>query len=263
MCNVNGNFDTIIIGGLKTLRVTRSGLAKIMVKDCMDARIEASGCKPKLVFSSNGQGIALAATDKYFRKAMDSADIIHADGMSVVFASRLLGSAQLPERIATTDFILDAAEAAEAAGLSFYFLGGTEEDNEGFVRWLKTRYPRLWIVGRHHGYFSPSEEPAVLELIREAAPDVLWVALGKPKQEFTAIRYRELLPFVGWIKTCGGMYEYYSGRGVSRAPEWMQRAGLEWLYRAANQPKRYAWRYLATNIVATWKLLTETERRKL
>ena len=248
----------VTVGGLKTAILTRQGLAEIMARDCRQAREAGRAWKPRLVFSSNGQGIVLAAHDPAFAKAMAKADIVHADGMSVVFASRLLGPDALPERVATTDFIFDACDAAERHGLSFYFLGGREEDNSRAVEWVKSCYPRLKVAGRRHGYFAESEVDRIIDEIAVAKPDVLWVGLGKPRQEFFALQLRDRLPGIGWIKTCGGVFDYYSGRSA-RAPLWMQRSGLEWLFRALQEP-RLAWRYLTTNLIAAYLLLTRTHR---
>ena len=248
--------QAVTIGGLQTAVLTRAQLAEIMVRDCLQARELGCSWRPRLVFSSNGQGIVLAARDAAFAKVMAEADIIHADGMSVVFASRLLGARALPERVATTDFIIDACNAAEQYGLTFYFLGGGEHDSARAVQWAGSRFPRLQIVGHHHGYFSEVEEERIIREIAAARPDVVWLGLGKPRQEFMALMLRERLPGVGWIKTCGGMFDYYSGRS-RRAPVWMQRSGLEWLFRALQEP-RLAKRYLTTNISAAYLLLTRT-----
>lgn len=249
---------TVTVGGLKTAILTRQGLAEIMARDCLRARERGEAWRSRLVFSSNGQGIVLAARDPDFAEIMGEADIVHADGMSVVFASRLLGADSLPERIATTDFIFDACDAAERHGLSFYFLGGREEDNLRAVDWVKSCYPRVKIAGRHHGYFSDSDVERVIAQIEAAKPDVVWVGLGKPRQEYFAVRLRDRLPGIGWIKTCGGMFDYYSGRSA-RAPLWMQKSGLEWLFRALQEP-RLAWRYFTTNLAAAYLLLTRTHR---
>lgn len=248
--------ETVTVGGLPTAVLTAEELATRMVRDCLEARREGSAWRPRLVFSSNGQGIVLAARDDAFAKAMAEADIVHADGMPVVFASRLLGARALPERIATTDFIFDACAAAERHGLSFYFLGGREEDNARAVAWFTSRYPKLKIAGRHHGYYAPSDEDRIIAGVAAAKPDVVWLALGKPRQEFFALKLRDRLPGVGWIKTCGGLFDYYSGRSA-RAPVWMQRSGLEWLFRATQEP-RLAKRYVTTNLAAAYLLLTRT-----
>jgi N-acetylglucosaminyldiphosphoundecaprenol N-acetyl-beta-D-mannosaminyltransferase len=224
-----------------------------MVRDCIASR-EAPVNLPKLVFSSNGQGISLAGTDVAFADAMSQADIVHADGMSVVIASRLLTRRPLPERICTTDFFRNAAPAAAMAGLSFFLLGGSEAQNEAACEAVQTQYPELRIAGRHHGFIDEEADERLCAKIVASRTDVLWVALGKPKQEFWCVRNRHRLAGVGWIKTCGGLFSYITNE-VSRAPIWMQDSGLEWLYRAMQEPTRLTWRYLLTNPHSLYRIV--------
>jgi len=231
-----------------------------MTRDCLNARAKRENWLPRVVLSSNGQGIALAAQDPAFAELMEQADIIHADGMPVVFASRMTAH-PLPERIATTDFFHDAAKAAEANKLSFFLLGATEVQNAAAAEAVLRTYPGVRIAGRHHGYFSDAESDDLCAQIRQAGTDVLWVALGKPRQERWAIENKHQLVGVGWIKTCGGLYEFLAGE-VNRAPRMMQRLGLEWLFRAKSDPRRLLMRYLTTNPVAAFHLLTKTQIRR-
>lgn len=247
------------LGGLDVARVTGGELARIMVRDCLAARGGRGGL-PKLVFSCNGQGVALAARDEVFRRVMEEADIIHADGMSAVLASRLT-PAPLPERVATTDFFHDAARAAVEADLAFFILGGTQEANASACAAIRRCYPSLRIAGRAHGYRPPSEDEQLCERIRASGADVVWVGLGKPRQELWCARNRERLRGVGWLKTCGGLYAFLTGN-VPRAPGWMRRAGLEWLYRTWKEPRRLGLRYLTTNPLAFYLFLTRSERRR-
>jgi len=249
-------FPVVRVGGFPTASITRAGLADVMVRDCLQARQQGEQWTPKVVLSSNGQGLALAGQDPAFSAAMKQADIIHADGMSVVFASRLTQH-PLPERIATTDFFHDAAHAAEAHGLRFYILGAKEAQNRAAVEAIRRTYPKAEIVGRRDGYFGSDQDDAVCEQIRKSGADVLWVALGKPRQEFWAVRNREKLKGVGWIKTCGGLYAFLA-RDAPRAPVWMQKIGLEWLYRALKEPDRLGLRYLTTNPYALYRILRYT-----
>lgn len=250
--------EAVRIGGLDTAMVTRAGLAQRMVADAIAARGSRGAALPKLIFSSNGQGISLAATSRRFAGAMASADLIHADGMSVVVASRLLTSTPLPERIATTDFFHDAAKAAQEAEISFFLLGGSEEENAAACAAARRLYPRLKIAGRRHGYFAESATADVCRSIVDSGAEVLWVALGKPRQEFWSIQNRERLRGVAWIKTCGGLYAFLAERR-RRAPLWMQHAGLEWAFRAMQEPSRLGWRYLATNPHALWRMLVDSK----
>ncbi|MDX2236150.1 MAG: WecB/TagA/CpsF family glycosyltransferase [Hyphomonadaceae bacterium] len=249
-------FPTVRVGGFDTIIATRKALAAHMVRDCLAARADPRAL-PKLVFSSNGQGIALAGADPAFAAAMAQADMIHADGMPVVHAARLLTRTPLPERIATTDFFHDAAQAACAARLRFFLLGGDALQNERACEAARRLHPGLAIVGNRDGYFPDSETDAVCRQIRDSGADVLWVALGKPKQELWSLAHRDRLRGVGWIKTCGGLYAFLAG-DAARAPRWMQRAGLEWAHRMGQEPGRLAGRYLTTNAHALWRLATRT-----
>jgi len=253
----SGGLPTAMVGGFATVRLTRAELAALMVQDCLRAREHPESTAPKLAFSSNGQGIALAGRDTKFADAMSAADIIDADGMPIVVASRFSGS-PLPERIATTDFFHDAASVAAEHGLRFFLLGATEEQNSAAVVAMEKRYPSLKIVGRHHGYFGNDDE-GICKLIRESRADVVWVGLGKPLEEYWCLRNRERLTGVGWIKTCGGLYSFLAG-DASRAPKWMQRLSLEWLHRVISEPRRLAWRYIATNPYALYRLIRYTKR---
>lgn len=248
---------SVTVGGFRTAVVTRQQLADRMLADCREARKRGSEWRPKLVFSSNGQGIALAGRDKNFAEIMQEADIIHADGMSVVFASRLT-SAPLPERVATTDFFEVAAQMAVLHGLSFFILGATKEQNAAVVESIARLYPGLRLAGYHHGYFGPDEDEAVCQMVRESGADVLWVGLGKPLQEQWCVRNRDRLRGVGWIKTCGGLYSFLTG-SAKRAPQPMQDLGLEWFHRMLGDPRRLVWRYLTTNPLALYQLLRRTE----
>lgn len=258
MSKADLDFPCVRVGGFATISCTRKQLAQVMVKDCLRARSSGNELLPKLVFSSNGQGIALAGRSAEFMKVMSQADIVHADGMPAVFASKMT-VAPLPERIPTTDFFHDAARVAAIEGLKFFMLGASDRQNRKAVDDLSRRYPNLQIVGRHHGYFSDAQDEEVCEHIRISGADVVWVALGKPRQEEWCLRNRHRLKGVGWLKTCGGLYAFLAG-DVRRAPAWMQSIGLEWLFRMIEDPKRLAWRYLWTNPYALYRLARFTTK---
>jgi len=249
----NDSYDEVMVGGLATACLTRAELARVMLHDCMDAR--STGAAPKLVFASNGHAIALTAQDAGFRAHFEQADIIHADGQAAVFASRMTKS-PIPERSATTDFIHDAARLGAEHGLRFFLLGATEEANAEAARILEETYPGLKIVGRRHGYFSRDEEEDICDEINLTMPDVIWVGLSVPLEYAFAARNRSRLK-AGWLVTCGGCYNFITG-AYRRAPQWMQAAGLEWLFRLIREPKRLFWRYAVTNPLAIFLLLTRT-----
>lgn len=255
--NTGSGYNRVIVGGLPTIQISRTNFADLMVKDCEAARLDREGWEPKLIFSSNGQGLALAGQSAEFRDIMMQATWIHADGQSVVLASRMT-KAPLPERIATTDFFHDAASAAVSNGLGFYVLGGSESQNSCAVEKMLELYPGLNIVGRRNGYFKPEDEDAICRDIRDSGADVLWVGLGKPLQEQWCARNKKKLHGVGWIKTCGGLYSFLSGESP-RAPDWMQDLCLEWLFRTIKEPKRLGWRYFTTNPYSLYRLIRYTK----
>lgn len=199
----------------------------------------------------------MCARDEAYADLIRRADIVDADGQPLVIFSRLWPGASLPERVVTTDFFHDAARVAEDAGISFYFLGGTEEVLTKTVENVRRLYPRLEIVGVHTGYFDCPERDAVIAKIAKAKPDVLWVGMGSPRQQRFCLYARDRLTGLTWIKSCGGLFDYLSGKN-SRAPMWMQTAGLEWLYRLYLEPKRLFLRYALTSPHALYLMFTRT-----
>jgi exopolysaccharide biosynthesis WecB/TagA/CpsF family protein len=251
----NDSVPEVVVGGLRIARLSREGLAALMVRDCLAAR-RRIGTIAKTIFAANGHAIALAATDPGFRDMFADANLIHADGQAIVFASKLLTATPIPERSATTDFIIDAAAEAAEAGLSFYLLGGTEELNEQCASVLKARFPGLRIAGRRHGYFSPDEEDSICEDINDSGADVVWTGLSVPLEYEFATRNKHRLN-VAWIVTCGGCFNFVTG-AYKRAPLFLQKAGLEWLFRLMLEPRRLFLRYLVTNPIALAMLLMRT-----
>ena len=253
--HANDAYGEVLVGGIKTACLSRKDLTRMMLTDCLAARA-IDNPRPKLIFAVNGHAIALAAQNEAFRRMFESADIIHADGQAAVFASRLLTGSPIPERSATTDFIHDAAKAAAEHGLRFYLFGATEEANEKAARALVNAYPGLQIVGRRHGYFSPLDEDEICDEINITRPDVIWLGLSVPLEYEFAVRNRSRLA-AGWVVTCGGCFNFLSG-DYKRAPRWMQTIGLEWLHRLFQEPRRLFWRYVVTNPLAAFLLLTRT-----
>jgi len=223
---------------------SRRGFAELMVNDCKQQpkheRI------PKLAFSMNGQALSLAESNREFHEAMKYADYIQADGQSIVFASQYLSKNKLPERIATTDFFHDAARIAIDSNIRFYLLGASEEELTKAIHNIKSLYPSLTICGFRNGFFSEDEEKEICLDIIQKKTDVLWLGLGKPKEQLFCIKHKKELKGVAWIKTCGGLFDFLSSKS-SRAPNWMQKFGLEWLYRLLQDPYRLFWRYFITN----------------
>jgi N-acetylglucosaminyldiphosphoundecaprenol N-acetyl-beta-D-mannosaminyltransferase len=243
------------IGGLPIALINRADSAQLMIDAAIHRR--DSGL-PALIFSSaNGQVISMSARHSRVRELFLAADLIHADGMPLVFISRLFHKRPLPERVCTTDLFHDVAHVAPARGARMFLLGATAQVIDNAARHIRGLYPELELVGHASGYLRRGDdEERIIEVINAALPDILWLGLGVPAEQAFAVRNRSRLR-VGLIKTSGGLFDYISGKNA-RAPAWMQRTGLEWAFRTYLEPRRLAGRYLATNPHALFLLLTRT-----
>jgi exopolysaccharide biosynthesis WecB/TagA/CpsF family protein len=247
-------YKEVVVGGIRTACIGREQMGRLMVGDCLAAR--GGRRKARLIFASNGHAVSMVRNDESFRENFAQADLIHADGQPVVIASKLLTDTPIPERSATTDFIHDAAKQAREHNLRFFLFGSTEAVNAACAEKLRESYPGLKIVGRRHGYFSEDQEAEIVEEINAADADVVWVALGVPKEYEFCVRNREKI-HAGWLVTAGGCFNFVCG-DYRRAPEWMQKSSFEWLYRLWREPKRLWKRYAVTNPIAAFTLLTRT-----
>ncbi|MBV2150152.1 WecB/TagA/CpsF family glycosyltransferase [Sphingobium sp. AS12] len=224
-----------------------------MLSDVRKAR--ENGASPTYNTSANGNVISQWASDPELRAVMSQADSIAADGVSVMWGAKLFAGEIIPDRAATTDLFHDLAEAAQQHGYSIYLLGATAEQNAKALERIRKLYPGLNIAGGRDGYFCLEEEAGVCEEIVKAGTDILFVGLGVGRQDFFVDRNISRLQGVGWVKTCGGLFDFLAGLR-SRAPEWMQRNGLEWLYRTMLEPRRLLLRYATTNTRAIWMMIT-------
>lgn len=251
--------EHVFVGGVKVATIGRAELTQLIVADCIERRRVNEHGPPHLLFDSNGHAISLAANDGDYRRALEGADIVHADGGSVVLASRFLAGAPVAGRSATTDLLHDLAAAGLKHGLKHYLLGGSEDVNRRCAERLAELYPGIVIAGRQHGYFGAEEEADVVATINAAEPDLLWIGLGKPREQLFATRLKGALR-ARWAITCGGCFNYVTG-DYSRAPEWMRDMHLEWMFRAATTP-RLLWRYATTSPHAIWLAATRIDRRR-
>ncbi len=211
--------------------------------------------KVEETIAQNGQlqiGVVNAAKivnmhrDEALRQDVVSSDLILADGMSVVWASHLLGQ-PLPERVAGIDLMLRMLRHGNKFRYRIYCLGATDEVLEKVTIKIAADYPNVNIVGKWNGYFTAEEEAAVAADIKAARPDILLVAITSPKKEQFLARWSDELA-VPICHGVGGSFDVLAGK-VDRAPETWQRLGLEWLYRVKQEPKRLWKRYLVTNVL--------------
>ena len=244
------------VGGLPIGIINRRQSAALMVDTALDRR--GTGLSPLIITSANGQVLSLCARKPEIRHLLMQADLIHADGMSLVFASKFFSHTSIPERVCTTDFFHDVVLVAQERGARMFFLGSTQSVIEAAADRVQACYPDLEIVGHASGYMRrEGEEARVIESINAARPDILWIGLGVPLEQEFAVRNRHRLRNVGVIKTSGGLFDVLSG-SKSRAPQWIINAGFEWAYRWYLEPARLAGRYLITNPHAFYLLLTQT-----
>jgi N-acetylglucosaminyldiphosphoundecaprenol N-acetyl-beta-D-mannosaminyltransferase len=192
----------------------------------------------------NAAKLVTMRDDPVMRDITARCDLVTADGQSVVWASRVLGD-PLPERVAGIDLMEALFGHAEAHGRSVYILGARAEVLERAVGELRRRHPRLRIAGYRNGYFEPEREEEVAAEIRAARPDLLFVAMSSPRKEYFLGRHGPGLGTM-FAMGVGGAIDVMAGE-TRRAPTWMQKLGLEWLYRLAQEPARLLRRYATTN----------------
>jgi N-acetylglucosaminyldiphosphoundecaprenol N-acetyl-beta-D-mannosaminyltransferase len=174
------------------------------------------------------------------RTAIESSDVVNVDGQPIVWASRLLGR-PIRERVAGVDLMVALIAHAPAAGHRLYFLGARGEVVDAVVRRATAEHPGLVVAGWRDGYWDPAGEEAVADTIAAVKPDIVFVAISSPAKERFAARWKDRLG-AGMVMGVGGSFDVYAGR-VLRAPAWMQRAGLEWLFRMLQEPRRMWRRY--------------------
>jgi N-acetylglucosaminyldiphosphoundecaprenol N-acetyl-beta-D-mannosaminyltransferase len=198
-----------------------------------------------MVFTPNVDHICVADEDARFREAYQRADLSLVDGTPVMWAARLMGS-PLPEKISGSDLIRPLAERAAQRGWRIYLLGGQPGVAIEAQKILERDYPGLQIVGTSAPMIDlsrdVSEQKDVVDEIRAAKPDLLFLALGAPKQEIWAQRIRGTVGPVVMLGI-GASLDFVTG-AAKRSPPWMSMVGLEWVYRLAQEPERLWKRYL-------------------
>ena len=193
------------------------------------------------------------------RRIISGCDMINADGMPVVWASRILGDA-LPCRVAGVDLFQRLVGLCAEKGYRPFFFGAEEAVVREMVGVLRERYPALEIAGYRNGYFAPGESVAIADTIRESGAHMLFVGFSSPMKEEFLNRWmgRMGVPFCMGV---GGSFDVVAGK-TRRAPLWMQECGFEWLYRILQEPRRMWKRYAKTNPAFIWLLLREWHRRQ-
>jgi N-acetylglucosaminyldiphosphoundecaprenol N-acetyl-beta-D-mannosaminyltransferase len=179
-------------------------------------------------------------------------EVVNADGQSVVWAARFLGQA-IPERVAGIDLMGRLIAVCESEGWPVYFLGARDDVLAAFEAEALRRHPRLRVAGRRNGYFRADQEGEIAAAIRESGARLLLVGVSSPmKERFLARNLERIGPL--FAMGVGGSFDVWAGK-ATRAPRWMQRAGLEWFHRFAQEPRRMWRRYLVGNLRFAWIVL--------
>jgi len=232
---------------------------------CIDAILDGFDAgRGGFVVTHNLDHLRRLELDPYFASVCAGADLRVADGMPVVWLSRLLDIG-LPQRVAGSSLIHTLSYSAAQRGRSVFLLGGTEGTADAAAEVLKRNNPTLKVAGTYFVPFGFEKDPDHLQEIisrLSSAPDIVYVALGSPKQEALIGRLRRHFPRT-WFLGVGISFSYVCCK-VRQAPIWMQRAGCEWLYRMMQEPRRLARRYLIEGIPFASRLLTRcvAERMK-
>ncbi len=210
---------------------------------------------PCRVVALNTNKLHKMEREPLLKKSLHNADLIIPDGMSIVWASRLLPGKTIPERITGCDLFQALVKESAQRGYSPYFFGAREKILKKMQKEFKQKHSELQIAGTRNGYFEEQELSRIIEEINNAQPDILFIGISSPLKEEIMQEYAEDLQ-VPVIIGVGGSFDVVAG-DISRAPEFFQKTGLEWLHRLAKEPTRLWKRYLFANTYFAYRLLKE------
>lgn len=197
------------------------------------------------IITLNLQHLRQCEKQREYRNIVEEADLVVVDGMPLVWAARMQG-AQLAGRVAGSDLVSSIGSRAAEKGRSIFFLGGAPGAADGAIKTLTQRYPALRVAGSHVPEYGFERSGAEIErigrIIRDANPDIVYVALGTPKQERLIRELRSTAPKAWWVGV-GISFSFLAGQ-LARAPRWMQCVGLEWVHRLCQEPRRLGRRYV-------------------
>lgn len=222
---------TIDLLGMRVSRINRARALELL-QEFID-----SG-EPHLVVTADASGHVIASQDPEFLRIVNEADLITPDSTGILWAAKKLGT-PLEERVSGVDLAEQLCKESARRGYGVYFYGAAPGVAEEAAETMRQRYPGCNIVGTADGFqSSPEQQAALIRDIQSKRPAVVLVAMGIPKQEKWIVRHMHELGAAVYMGV-GGSFDVFSGR-VDRAPMWMQRRGLEWLYRLYRNPSKYS-----------------------
>ncbi len=244
---------SVRILGVRVDGVTFEGML-----DCIEQWISPRSGElgPHQICTVNPEFVMEARRNPQFAAVLEGADLCIADGVGLLWAAKRLGQ-PLPERVTGSDGVPLIAERAAQKGWRLFLLGAGPGVAERAAIVLAERYPGLQVVGTYAGSPWEADAPEIVERLRTIRPDVLFVAYGAPKQDFWIARYGAAAG-VPAMMGVGGSLDFIAGV-QKRAPRWVRRINLEWLYRLITQPWR--WRRQLALPRFVWAVMRETGRR--
>jgi N-acetylglucosaminyldiphosphoundecaprenol N-acetyl-beta-D-mannosaminyltransferase len=235
-----------------------------VTKDTALSHIQKTVCnqEKECISFVNADCINISCEDSVYKNLLLTHDCILPDGAGIKIACRLIGE-KLAENLNGTDFVPHLCKMAQENKYSIYLLGGTENVVEQMKTNLDKKYPGINICGTHHGYFDKNNESKnndIISSINLAAPNILLVAFGAPSQEKWMYKYESQLK-TNVIMGVGGLFDFFSGH-KKRAPMWIRKCNLEWLYRLNLEPRRLWKRYLIGNPLFIFRIIKYRFRKK-
>ncbi len=231
----------------KRVDILGLGLDKMTMQDVLKAAEESIISRKQILFGVvNVAKLVKARKDVQLRQSVEQADYILADGLPLVWLSRVLGR-PLPGRIAGIDIMIELLKEAGVKNWRVYFLGANPHVLARFIENVRKDFNNVQIAGFRDGYFTEEQQQDVADNIKKSSADILFVGISSPKKENFLSRWHQYIN----VPVChgvGGSFDVIAGV-TKRAPLWMQKCGLEWFYRFLQEPRRMWKRYLVTNAV--------------
>lgn len=236
-------------------------IAAVTPEGAADLILASRAGEPRSTHLCNAYTLSLAVRDTAYRALLNASDLDFADGHYVAMVGRRRGHPEMTERTYGPTLMSDVVDRGRATGLRHYLYGASPETVRALAAALTERYPGVEIVGVESPPFRPlteNEEGALVERVREAAPDVFWVGIGTPRQDHFVADFTDRLRCT--VVPVGAAFDFHAGV-KPLAPPVLQRHGMEWAYRLVTEPRRLWKRYLVGNPVFVFGALTDRWRR--